>query len=76
MYYIELLKSVILNLPTNQQSNVVAHEYNEIAKLFLREKNICKMLNYMRLSGNPVMLIKDFKEKPFVAYNEKKAMEK
>lgn len=76
LYYIELLKSVVLNLPTNQQNNVVAHEYNEIAKLFMREKNIRKVLNYMRLSGKPVMLIKDFIKKPFVAYNEKKTMKK
>lgn len=76
LYYIDMIKHVITNLSKIQQKNVIAHEYNEIAKLFLREKNLSKMFYYIYLSRQPEMFIKDLLKKPYKNLNEKRSFKK
>ena len=69
--YIKLLQSLIVDLPRSQQRNILAHEYNELAKLFMREKNISKALYYIKLSGKPGQFMKAAIYKPFKVMKEK-----
>lgn len=75
-YYIKMIKGIINTLPVKQQRTILAHEYNEIAKLFLREKNASKMLYYIGLAGKPEMFLHDLLKKPFKAFIEKRSLQK
>lgn len=69
--YINLLQELIGNLSRTQQRDILAHEYNELAKLFMREKNIYKVVCYVKLSGKPGQFIKALIYKPLKVIREK-----
>lgn len=73
-YYIQFIETSIKGLSISQKRKVLAHEYNELAKLFLREKNLKKVLFYLIKSRKPGAFAYAVIRKPFKTIWEKTAM--
>lgn len=48
--YLECVKKEFSRLPIREQRRVLGHEYNEIAKLYCREHNVKKTIEYIKKS--------------------------
>ena len=73
--YIALIKKIINN-DEKKLNKVLSHEYLELAKLFLREKNIGKTFFYLRNSKYKFTFLYDIIKKPFKIIIEKYKMKK
>lgn len=76
LHYIELIKTPLIQLNQEQKKKVLSHEYNELAKLFIREKKFKKAMNYIILSKRPEQFLKDFILKPIHIYKQRITLQK
>lgn len=64
-HYWKTLDNVTEILSAKERERVFSHEYNEVAKLFFREKNFKKALYYIAKSGRPMDFVMALIAKPF-----------
>lgn len=64
-HYWETLDNLTNLLTRKEKERVFSHEYNEVAKLFFREKNFKKALFYVNKSRRPMDFISALITKPF-----------